>query len=157
MTDGIWILLLVILGMGLLLAELFIPGMVLGIAGGCCLIASIGWSYKIYGTTTGIGVLVGEIILVSIGLWRVMERLPQSRWGKKAMLLETNENREMNRHLEKFVGQNGKATTLCRPVGFALVLGERVEVIAETGYIEPGKPIVVTHVEGLQLRVKEIV
>ncbi len=153
--DLVWISLLIVLGAGLLIAEIFMPGMVMGILGAGCLISSVVWTFKVYGLGVGGGLLLFEVLGVSVGLFVVMERLPFSKWGRSMMLEETNTNRDQEESLKKIVGQMGKAATLCRPSGVALILGKRIDVISEAGFIEEGRSVVVTRVEGAQVRVKE--
>lgn len=154
--DAFWISLLVVIGTILLVAEIFMPGMVLGILGGSCLIGSVIWTFKIYGFGIGSGLLLAEVMGVTIGLFVIMERLPFSKYGRSMMLQETNENRDQKEFFKKFVGQNGKAVSLCRPSGVAMILGERVDVISESGFIEEGRSLIVTRVEGAQVRVREV-
>lgn len=153
--DGIWILVLVGLGVGLLLAEIFMPGVILGVLGGICLVASVVLSFKTYGSTVGSFVLVGEVIGVGIGLFWTMQRLPSTRFGRSVMLEETNEDLKLKEEFQKFVGQNGKVVSLCRPLGVALILGKRVDVQAENGFLEVGTEIEVTRVEGSHIWVKK--
>lgn len=153
--EWIWILGLVIIGAALLLSEIFMPGMILGILGGVCLVGSVVLSFKFYGAGVGSAVLVGEILVLSVSLFVVMDRLPKTAVGKSVMLHETNTDRGIEEELKKFVGQTGKATNLCRPLGVALILGQRIDVQAENGYIESDTPVIVTRVEGRQVWVKE--
>ncbi len=153
--DAFGISLLVIIGSLLLVAEIFMPGMILGILGGACLVASVIWTFQIYGFGIGAGLLLFEVFGIAIGLFVVMERLPFSKLGKSIMLEETNQSRDQEESLKKIVGQNGIAATLCRPSGIALILGKRVDVVSESGLIEEGRPVTVTRVEGVQVRVRE--
>jgi membrane-bound serine protease (ClpP class) len=136
-------------------AEIFMPGMIMGLLGAGCLITSIVWTFKIYGFGMGAGVLLMEVLGLSIGLFFLMERLPFSKWGKSIMLEETNSNHDSPGNYKNIVGQIGKAVTLCRPTGVALILGKRIDVLSESGFIEEGRSVVVTAVEGNQVRVKE--
>ena len=52
------------------------------------------------------------------------------------------------------VGKTGKAVTALRPAGIAEIDGERMNVSTYGNFIEPGKPVVVAAVEGLNVFVK---
>ena len=49
----------------------------------------------------------------------------------------------------------GIALTTLRPAGTAEINGKRVDVVTDSEYIEHGKPIVVTAVEGMRVVVRE--
>ncbi len=153
--EAFWITILVVVGSLLLVAEIFMPGMIMGILGGGCLLASVIWTFQLYGLKIGAGLLLFEVLAVTIGLFVVMERLPFSKFGRSMMLEETNQTPDQEDSFKKFVGQNGKAVSLCRPTGVALILGKRIDVISESGFIEEGRSLVVTRVEGSQVRVRE--
>ena len=52
------------------------------------------------------------------------------------------------------MGKTGKAVTALRPAGIAEIDGARMNVSTYGNFIEPGKPVVVAAVEGLNVFVK---
>ena len=54
---------------------------------------------------------------------------------------------------EGLIGQTAVTETALDPKGIALIEGERWNAWVENGEIEPGEEVIVTKVEGLQLKV----
>ncbi len=120
------IILLILLGLFLLMLEiLFVPGMVLGFISVILMIVGIIFSFKDYGTTTGIMVLAGTTIasIVSVywafrsPLWKKLQ--VQSSMDGKANVLEEG---AVN------VGDSGKTISRLNPMGKALINNLYVEV-----------------------------
>ena len=59
-------------------------------------------------------------------------------------------------HLAKYVGKQGIASTLMRPVGKIEIEGEYLDATSEVGFIEKDEPVEVTRFENAQLFVKRI-
>jgi len=55
----------------------------------------------------------------------------------------------------ELLGAIGKAATVLRPSGTALINGDKVDVVTNGEYIAAGTPIKVVHVEGLRIVVSE--
>ena len=54
------------------------------------------------------------------------------------------------------LNKEGIALSILRPAGIAKIDGKRVDVVADGSWIESGKSIKVTRVEGVRILVKEI-
>lgn len=153
-----WIIALFLGGMFLLLAELFLPGLVCGILGTIMLIASMILSvqalpdYAIPIIITETGLAVGVFIF---GLWFV----PRfgARWGYAHITNMDNTagyvSAESNTSL---LGQTGTAVTLLRPAGTADFGPDRIDVVTDGDFIEPGTPIRVIAVEGARVVVERV-
>ena len=64
--------------------------------------------------------------------------------------------REDRERAEALVGLEGAATTDLRPIGSAAFDGNTIEVAAESGFIEEGRRVRITRVEGKTVRVREV-
>ena len=65
---------------------------------------------------------------------------------------------QVTHHVQTFLnllGAEGIALTTLRPAGTAEINGKRVDVVTDSEYIEHGKSIIVTAVEGMRVVVKE--
>lgn len=158
-------LLLVGAGIALLFAEIFItPGF--GVTGALGIVALLsGLSLSLFGAgATWEFVLrtVGRVVfallaalIASLVLLRFLPRLP---FGRR-LILETelqagaggSSAPESDR---RWMGKRGTALSPLRPAGIAMIEGERVDVVSDGDLIEPGVPIVVTHVDGNRIVVR---
>ena len=146
------IILLIIIGLGLLMLEiLFVPGMVLGFISVILMIVGIIFSFKDYGTTTGIVVLSGTTIasIASVywafnsGIWKKMG--VQSHIDGKANVLEEG---AVN------AGDTGKTISRLNPMGKAFINNLQVEVHAQDDFIDQDKEISVVKIQQNKIFVK---
>ncbi|MFQ5898494.1 MAG: nodulation protein NfeD [Candidatus Methylomirabilia bacterium] len=157
--------LLVGIGLALLGAEVFlIPGF--GIAGVLGIVAILGGfslSLVAAGATravilTAVGRVVVSLLLaigVSLALLRFLPRLP---FGRRLILdteLPTREGFASAPETDRaWLGKRGTAASALRPAGIAQIEGERVDVVSDGEFVEPGAPIEVIRVDGNRIVVR---
>lgn len=165
---NIWEILLFILGLILLLIELFyIPGF--GIAGITGIILMIGSIFlglignfptiTMSDITLALGQISGALITSLILLIIIGKFLPQSKIWNKLILVDSEKVDEgfvSIPDLTFLKGQKGKAITPLRPAGIALINGKRYDVITDGEFITQNSLIEVVDVEGLKVKVREI-
>lgn len=146
---------LIFLGVGLLLIflEFFLPGGILGIAGGVLLVLSIvffsiGSPSLLYVILYIIGVGILLVLLVKYTLWRI-------RTGKGFYLNTAQEGHVASEFSHEAIGKKGEALSDLKPAGHILVEGNRYQAVAKTGYIIKGTKIIVVGGEGAHLIVKK--
>jgi membrane-bound serine protease (ClpP class) len=160
-------ILMFVVGLGLLLLEIFvIPGFgVAGISGIILIIASIFLSMLGADPFLDFNAVSMAIIKLTVGfvaslilIFLVARFLPKSNFFKKFILSEeekADEGFTSRTNLSELLGVEGIAVTTLRPAGTAEINGKRVDVVTDSEYIEHGKPIVVTAVEGMRIVVRE--
>ena len=141
-------------GLVLLLLETVLPGLVAGIAGFLCLVASVLWAYFQLGPSTGNIVLLTVLALVVVGTLLWMKFFPDSAMAR--MFVSQRQIGTVHAEQPELLGQAGVAQTMLRPAGSALINGNRVDVVTEGGFVEKGKPIRVVGIEGMRVVVREI-
>jgi membrane-bound serine protease (ClpP class) len=150
------IVLCILFGFGLIIADLlFIPGGVVAVAGGAFIIGAWVAAYKVLGHDFAILLILGTFILAALLAWlsikfRVWRAFVSNHAENKNEGFSSSKV-DMNR-LE---GKTGIAATVLRPGGIVLVDNEKYDAVAESGFIEQGKPIVVTGTSTGQVVVKE--
>lgn len=150
-------IILFILGVGLVIAELFLPHGIAGVIGAIAIIGSIilagGDPF-----TMGISVLIAIAIAI-IGMVILMKF-----FGKKLHLLnkmvlmdatDTESGYVSNVNRTELIGKTGETVTPLRPSGTILVDEERVDVVSEGSYIDKGKHVKIVKVEGSRIVVRE--
>ena len=160
----IWGLSLIALAGFVLAAEVLIPsGGILAVTSAVFAIAGLVCLFR-YDTTWG---LLGSLAVMVVGpmLGAFMLKIwPSTPIGRRLINgTETEEDREARRQAEErekasrlaLVGLSGVATTDLRPVGSAEIGGERLEVLAETGWIRAGTPVRVTVADGSVIKVRQ--
>jgi membrane-bound serine protease (ClpP class) len=98
-------------------------------------------------------------LLAAIVLLFLLARfLPKSNLFKRFILSEEEKAASgytSRSNLSELLGAEGVALTTLRPAGTAEFNGKRVDVVTESEYIENGKPVIVTAVEGMRVVVRE--
>jgi membrane-bound serine protease (ClpP class) len=154
-------------GLGLLLLEIFvIPGFgVAGISGIILIIASLFLAMVGADPFLDMDVVSFAIIKLTVGLaaalvllFLLARFLPKSNLFKK-FILSAEEKADAGytsrTNYSDLLGAEGVSATTLRPAGTAEINGKRVDVVTDSEYIEHGKPIIVTAVEGMRVVVRE--
>ena len=141
MSDWITIALLYLVGMALLIIELFLPAHgLLGVIG----VGVLGFAlYETYVRSEMAGLIgLGAVaILLPVGLVisvKYWHRTPVGRRISPPNPVLTEHDRMPVEDLRKLVGTRGITVTLLRPVGMCLFNGRRLECTSEQGIIETG-------------------
>jgi membrane-bound serine protease (ClpP class) len=144
----------------LIIAEVFVPsGGLISICALACLIGGIAIFFR-HSTAAGwVGVAIALIMIPSV-LVIAYKIFPQTKFGKSVTLTPSERQKgdaiADTPKLKELVGAIGVVITPLRPVGMCDFSGQRVECVAEGGYVDKGKKIKVIHVEGTQLTVRVI-
>jgi len=150
--DSIAVILIVI-GIILLIAEIFIPSFgVTGVIGIVAIIAGV-----VFTSDTFIGglLLFTVIIVVALILMYIAYKV-MSSVKSPLILTESVNEEEVNEKLEFFLGKNGKALTPLRPSGTGDFDGVRLDVLTRGEFIEKGKDITIEEIKGKKIVVKEL-
>lgn len=150
------ILILCVVGILAVLAELVLPGGILGVVGALCLVGAVIATYLAYGATAGtialaIVVLVG---MATLSLWmRLFHRLP---FTKQLVLGEAVGVDGGMRKRQDMTGRTGRALTDLMPSGRGDFDGEKIDVVAEGPSIRRDARIEIVETRGPSIIVREI-
>ena len=125
------IILLAVFGILALIAEMVLPGGILGVAGGLCLLAAAIMSYVEWGFVVGSVVSVGLFVisLLIFQLWmKYFHLLPGTR---KLVLQGSIDQGDAQPCQEAIEGRKGAALTDIAPSGKALIDDQRFDVVSE--------------------------
>ena len=144
----------------LLVAEVFVPsGGLISVCSLVCLAGgvSIFFSHSVVVGWVGIGVAAVMIPSVLVFAYRMF---PKTKFGKSVTLSPPERSLgdaiPDTAELKKLLGEFGVVLSPLRPVGMCDFSGERVECVAESGYVDTGAKVKVIEVEGSQLTVRVI-
>lgn len=147
------LLTLLIAGVALLLAEVFLPGMVAGVLGVVCLLGAAVVGFAEFGPKTGSLILMTELFAGTVLTILWMRFFPKTPLGKK-YILDPSTAAQAPTGLEKWLGHEGLALTDLRPAGSARMAGEKVDVITTGDHLESGSRVKVVRVEGASIFVR---
>lgn len=144
-----------IIAFALFVAEVFIPGGIIGMIGAISLLAACGFALFAFGLSTGL-LIAFLLIFITLGgfiLWLV--RMPNSKIGTRFSLQATLSSPQTDKAPNPLIGVHGNAETDLRPSGFARINGQKMDVVTARGYVEKGSNVLVTEVHGSRVVVRE--
>ena len=140
-----FIAVLILFGILMIVSEiLFVPGLILGILGGLFIIMAIGWTWQVYGSTSGIITGIISIVITILSIWAAFK----TGFWQRFSLQDKLEGR-MNEIDENDVkpGDKGGAVSSLRPMGTVKVNGKKFQASTEGEMVPANYPIVVLRVE----------
>ncbi|WP_199689937.1 MULTISPECIES: nodulation protein NfeD [Clostridia] len=155
---GMEAVILLILGIGLIIAEFFVPGGILGLLGAGAIIGSLFMSgYDIGHMSMSIGIAFLLSFIVSIILFR---RMGMDKGIFRHIILKDQTTTELGyvssvNRLE-LIGLEGITVTPLRPAGTAVFDQERLDVISEGRFIDENEKVKIVKVEGVRIVVRQI-
>lgn len=150
-----------LLGIGLLVVEVFLPGFgVPGITGIILQVVSVVLTYKNHGPVAALGMTIVVLAVVAIGISISLKSAAHGRLSKSNLILRQEESLEEGysavEDMEVFLGKEGLTTSVLRPTGIADFDGVRLNVVSEGGFVANNVPVRIEKVEGTRIVVKPI-
>ena len=136
-------------------AELYVPGGILGTLGALMLLtaAAVGW--RIFPAPFGTLSAIGIVLLSGIGLWAWARFFPRTPMGRKLILeRDGKQQKASDDRSQSLMGMSGKAVAPLRPSGTVEIGGHRYDVITEGVWVEAGTEIQVVAVRGSRIIVR---
>ncbi|WP_425542382.1 NfeD family protein [Lentibacillus halophilus] len=148
---------LLIIGIGLIVAEFFLPGGIAGLLGS----GAIVWSLLLSGQDLSYMVMSISIafIITFIAAMIMIKKMGMRKGFFRYLILEDQTSSEKgyvsSESRRDLIGLEGKTITPLRPAGTAVFQDERLDVVTEGGYIGKDKRVNVIRVEGVRVVVRE--
>lgn len=145
-----------VLGILVIIAEIFIPSMgILSLLAAGLIFYSLFVAFTHISQTAGMIFLGADLVLVPLLIYAGIRMLAASPLSLQRKLSAREGVVSQSPDLETWTGKTGKAVTDLRPSGMALIEGKRLDVITDGEYVNAGTPIVVTEVRGNQIIVEK--
>lgn len=157
MSDYVLPVVLQLLGLGVIVVEIFVPsfGLLTVLAAGMLL-------YSLYLVFTTISVNVGlvfvgvDIFVIPVVLVLAFKALGASSWSLHKRLSREDGVASQSPDLAAWVGREGVAVTNLRPSGTVMIGDTRLDAVTDGDYVSSGTPVKVTLVSGNRMVVEKI-
>lgn len=155
------IILCFIVGVGLLVAEVFMPGFgIAGISGIVLEGVSIVLTYLKYGGLAALGLTIVILAVIGIAISMSLRSATKGRLSKSPIILKTSETAaegySATADMDVFLGKEGDTLTVLRPTGMAEFDGVKLNVVSDGEYIPKGTRVRVSRVEGARVVVRRV-
>lgn len=149
----------IFLGIGLLLIliEFYLPGAVMGIAGGILVLTSIVLfamqnASPIWIILYVVGVAISIILLVKFAIWKIRTAQP----NHSIYLASDQKGYQASSFDASVIGKTGVVVTDLKPGGHILIEGKRLQAISQSGYLTKGTEVIVLSGQEESLIVKPV-
>jgi len=152
------ILLLFVLGIVLLFFDLFLPGIILSVAGTLAFLAGTARAFTDYGIGGGLMAFAIGAVLLTVALYIEYGILPKTRFGKKFFLHAAVDGTSQmpSAHTSALTGREGVALTPLMPSGQIEVDGRRYEAQSLDGHLARGTRLKITGMQNFSLTVTKL-
>lgn len=151
--------LLLLLGMALIVLEMFVPsGGMLGLLSTLSILAAIVLAF-FDGPGTGLAFVLTTVVAIPAILATAVRVWPDTPMGRHILLRvptpeEVLPDSPLRRELKSLVGKYGVAKSVMLPSGVVIIDGQPIDAIGQGVAIEPGQRIKVVEVRGTRVVVR---
>jgi len=155
----VWAVLLLVLGVGLAVLELFIPSAgILCVLAAASIVGAVIMGFR-QGPLTGFAILIAAVIGLPAMLILALKYWPRTALGRRVFLAAPKSEEVLPddpnlRELKSLVGRVGRAKSRMLPAGAISIDGKTVDAISEGVPIDPGQPVRVIEVRGNRVVVR---
>jgi membrane-bound serine protease (ClpP class) len=146
--------LLLLVGLFLIGAEIYLPGGVVGFLGAVALVGAAVCGAQFDAPWNVLSILL-IVILAAVASWLWIRFFPRSKMGRKLTLEADGSQFKTAPDSHALVGTTGEALSPLRPAGLALLGGQRIDVVAESSWIAAGAQVRVIEVAGNRIVVRQ--
>ena len=147
----------IVLGLALIMIEIFVPGGIVGTIGGISLLGAVYLSYRSYGAD---GALITFLICgacVVACLFVEFKILPKTAVGRRLFLSHRVSGKSQQEQGDStLLGQEGNALTALAPSGYVLVGGRKLEAHSCSGFLEKGEKVRVESIDQFKVTVSKL-
>jgi membrane-bound ClpP family serine protease len=162
MDPLVWAGLLLLVGLALIMTEVFVPsGGILGVLALTSIVVAIVLAFWQSGAMVGFMFVLVSLIAVPLILFFAFQWLPDTPIGRRLIPVAPSSDEvlpddEERRMLRELVGKVGRAESSMLPSGAVLIEGRTIDAVSDGMPIEPGQPVRVVEVHGTRVTVRRV-
>jgi membrane-bound serine protease (ClpP class) len=149
-------IILLVTGLMMIGAEIFVPGGILGAIGGLALFGAAIAGFRAFPGYGGY-IAIGIVFLVGLVIYLWIKIFPNTRIGKRMTVSnDLSTSKSADPTLVELAGKTGQSVSPLRPAGYAMIGGRRVDVVTRGEMIAKDTGVRVVKVEGSRVIVEQI-
>jgi membrane-bound ClpP family serine protease len=160
MSPVVWVAALFLVGIGVIVLEVFVPsGGVLGFVSVAAIIAAIATAFLELGVGAGTAMIALSVVVVPVILGLAFRWFPETPLGRRVLPAppepaDVVPDAPGRRRARDLVGQRGRTTSDLLPWGTVEVGSESLDGVSEGGPIDAGSEIIVVAAQGAAVVVR---
>ncbi len=157
----VWAILLLVLGIGLAVLELFIPSAgILCVLAAASVVGAVIMGFR-QGPIMGFSILVAAVVGLPAMLVLALKYWPRTAMGRRVLLAAPKSEEVLPddpslRALKAMVGRVGRAKSRMLPAGIISIDGRTIDALSEGTPIDPGQAVRVIEVRGNRVVVRRV-
>lgn len=157
----VWAILLLVLGVGLAILEVFIPSAgILCVLAAASVVGAVIMGFR-QGPIMGFGILIAAVVGLPAMLVLALKYWPRTAMGRRVLLAPPKSEEVLPddpnmRTLKTLVGRVGRAKSRMLPAGVILIDGRTIDAVSEGMPIDPGRAVRVIEVRGNRVVVRQV-
>ena len=161
MNSIFWVAVLLLVGLGVMVLEVFVPsGGILGFVSITAIIAAVATAFLELGPAAGMAVLAVAVVAVPSVLAVAFRWFPETPLGRRVLppppdAADVLPDPQRRRRARDLIGRSGRAVSDLLPWGSVEIEGTRGDAMSESGPIDAGTTIEVVGVQGTKLVVRQ--
>lgn len=151
-------ILCLVIGLALIVIEMFLPGFgFVGLSGMLLLSGAVIFTWINYGAMVGSLMMIAVLILVVICLAVSLRSASKGKLSRSKVFMKEGDTtgETVKAEAPLSVGDTGVVESMLRPAGIVIFGDRRVSVVSEGQFIDKGKTVRVSRVEGTRIVVEE--
>lgn len=145
-----------LLGAGLMIAEVFLPGFGLpGISGLVLIGVGVVLTSAHFGLTAAVAVLLVVVAVLAVLITFLLRQASNGGMKRSRLFLNQKEELHDKTDMQILVSKKGETLSVLRPAGIGDFDGVRLNVVTEGGFIDKGQPVEIVRVEGSHIVVRQ--
>lgn len=149
-----------LVGIGLLVAEVFLPGFGLpGISGIILEFVTVWLTWANHGPVAALGMTIIILAVIAIAISVALKSAAHGRLSRSSLILNQEEGAGTGSaagDIEVFLGKEGVTDTVLRPAGIAEFDGVRLNVVSDGEFVPAGARVRIAKVEGARILVRPL-
>ena len=155
------LLICLVVGIGLLGVEAFVPGFGLpGISGVVLEVVAVTLAWINHGPVAALGLTIIVLALIAIAISVSLRSATKGKLSRSKLVLNHRESNEegyrSQEDMQIFLGREGECVTVLRPTGMAEFDGVKLNVVSEGEFVSAGSRVRIVQVEGSRIVVRVI-
>lgn len=148
---------LIVTALVLVFFEVILPGGVLGVMAGLCVILATWLGFTEYGALGGLGIFLGACVAIAVMAYIEFKLLAKTSLGRAFFLDEQiTGHSNVSAAADSIIGKEGTALTRLNPSGKVAIEGESYDAYSQDGYIDSGEFIGVVAKDNFKLIIKKL-
>ena len=161
MDPWVWAVMLLVMGLGLAILEVFFPsGGILGFLATCSILGAIVMGFT-QGSVVGFAVLTASIVGLPVMVVLAFQYWPKTAVGRRVLLMSPRSDEVLPHdaetdRLKGLVGQTGETRCKMLPAGAIVVEGRTIDAVSEGMPIEEGQRVRIIEVRANRVVVRPV-